>query len=79
MKNIFVEFLVFQVARPLTTESPKFWPTFNFQGVFLTTQNSKSQVLVHFSFPVILDNCRIVVIGKMNQKFRKPNLLLHRR
>ena len=36
MKNIFVEFLVFQVARPLKTQSPKFWSTFHFP-LFLTT------------------------------------------
>ena len=36
----------------LITQSANFWATFHFQGggVFLATQNSKSQVLVKFSF-----------------------------
>ena len=69
----------------LTTQSSKSQVLAKFQfsrgwySWLLKTQSPKFRPTFHFCGEGILDYSRICILGKMNQKFWKPNLLLHRR
>ena len=67
----------------LKTQSPQVLAKFQFSrgwySWLLKTQSPKFRPTFHFCGEGILDYSRICFLGKMNQKFWKPNSLLHRR